>query len=75
MLILQRKDCASWHKVVFNLSKTDHIYAVLTDTVNSLELITLRQLSEGSGELDDAVLAGGGSGTRLVGGTQASGLR
>ena len=73
MLILQRNDSASWHKVILNLSKTYHSYAVLTDTVNSLELITFGQLREGSGKLDDAVLAGR-SGTRLVGGTQAAGL-
>jgi len=74
ILILQRNDRAGWHKVIFNLSKTYQGYSVLTNTVNSFELITFWQLSEGSGKLDDAVLAGR-SGTRLVGGAQAAGLR
>jgi hypothetical protein len=41
-LILQRNDSAGRHKVIFNLGKTDQGYSVLTYTVNSLELITLR---------------------------------
>ncbi len=65
-LVLQRNDGASRHKVIFNLCKTDHIYSVLTDTVNSLELITLRQLSKCSDKLDNAILSGR-SGSRLVG--------
>ena len=73
-LVLQRNDGACWHEVIINLCKTVHGYSVLTDTVNSLELITLRQLSKGAGKLDDAVLARG-SGSRLVGGTKAAGLR
>ena len=73
-LVLQRNDGACWHEVIINLCKTEHGYSMLTDTVNSLELITFRQLSKGSGKLDDAVLAGG-SDSRLVRGTEAAGLR
>jgi hypothetical protein len=71
---LQRNDCSGGHKVLLSLDKANQIYPVLTDTVNSFELITHGKLSECSGQLDDAVLSGR-SGTSLVGGAEAAGLR
>jgi len=71
---LQRNDCFGWHEVILSLDKANQIYPVLTNTVNSFELITYGKLSECSGQLDDAILSGR-SGTSLVGGAEAARLR
>ena len=64
--VLQRDDCLSGDKVIVNLNKANQVNPVLTNAVNSFKLITSRELSKCSGQLDDAVLAGR-SRTSLVG--------
>ncbi len=71
--VLQRDDCLSENKVIVNLNKTNQVDPVLANTVNSFKLITSRELSKCSGQLDDAVLSWG-SCTSLVGQAKASGL-
>jgi hypothetical protein len=70
---LQRDDCLGENKVIANFSKTDQVDPVLANAVNSLELITSRELSKCSGQLDDAVLSWR-SCAGLVGRAEASGL-
>jgi len=72
--VLQRDDCLGENKVIVNLNKTNQVDPVLANAVNSFELITSRELSKCSGQLDDAVISGR-SRTSLVRYAKASGLR
>ncbi len=72
-LVLQRNHCARRHKLILILSQANHGDTVLTDAINTAELIAEWKLSQCSGELDDAVFARW-SVARLVGGSQAPGL-
>ncbi len=71
--VLQRDDCLSEYKVIVDLNKTDQVDPVLTNAVNTFELITSRELGKCSGQLDNAVLSWG-SCTGLVRNAKTSGL-
>jgi hypothetical protein len=71
---LQGDDRLIEHKVIINLNKTDQVDPVLANTVNALKLITGRELSKSSGQLDDAVFSRWAC-TSLVRFTETSGLR
>jgi hypothetical protein len=72
--VLQRDDCLIEHKAFVNLNETDQIDPVLANTVNALKLITGRELSKSSGQLDDAVFSRWACAS-LVRRTETSGLR
>ncbi len=73
-LVKQRNNCSGINEVVLSLDQADQVYPVLSNTVNSFELITSRKLSQCSGQFDDAILSWG-SGSGLVRDTETAWFR